>query len=259
MSANTERAIEFLRADMLRNIVPLKMLSLYPSAAACHFHQDVNGAAALVLLPADASPYDRQAYPDVDFVVLIGATSQPALADLLALVPRGARLVFKLSSPADRATIASQFALRRVTAFHSYTAAPGQSFERAAEVRVADQLDPACLPLLAEAGHAPDDLAHYFAAGALALAIERGDAPAATCFAHQNFETIYEIAGVYTRPAARRQGLGSRLVAAALYELAARGLTPRYQVHEINHPSIALAESLGLRRFVTIEHWLTDG
>src|SRR4051812_27324606 len=110
MSTLAQRAIEFLRADMLRNIVPLKMLSLYPSAARCHFQQGAHGAAALLLLPTDASPYDRQAYPDARYVVLIGATSQPALADLLALVPRGAPLVFKLSDPADRATVASQFA-----------------------------------------------------------------------------------------------------------------------------------------------------
>jgi GNAT superfamily N-acetyltransferase len=257
MSTDTQRAIELLRADLLRNIVPLKMLSLYPGAARCHYQQDAHGAAALVLLPTDASPYDRQTYPDVDYVVLIGATSQGALAELLTQVPRDASLVFKLSRSADHTTVASQLALRRVTAFHSYTTAAGQRYERDPAVRVADQIDQACLPLLADAGHAPADLAHYFAAGALALAMYAADEPPAVCFAHQNFETIYEIAGVYTRPTARRQGLGRRLVAAVLHELAARGLTPRYQVHEHNSPSIALAESLGLRRFVTIEHWMT--
>ena len=47
------------------------------------------------------------------------------------------------------------------------------------------------------------------------------------------------------------------LVECALHTLALRQYIPRYQVHEHNQTSIQLAEAIGLRRFVTIEHWLT--
>ena len=39
-------------------------------------------------------------------------------------------------------------------------------------------------------------------------------------------------------------------------ELSQRGLTPRYQVHDDNVPSIRLAESIGMNRFLEITHFL---
>ena len=47
-------------------------------------------------------------------------------------------------------------------------------------------------------------------------------------------------------------------VETALHALVRRGDVPRYQVHELNQPSIRLAEALGLERFATIEHWLAE-
>ncbi len=257
MPTETQHAIEFLRQDPLRNIVPLKMLALYPAAARCFYHQDRHGAGALVLLPTAAAAFDRATYPFAEYVVLIGATSQAAVRQLIAHVPRGTPLVFKLNDPADRATVAEQFAVRRATAFLSYTARPGQPFAPAEHVRVSRRIDPRCYPLFAEQGHAPADLAHYFAGDALALAVYQGTNPIAACFVYQNYQQIYEIAGVYTVPSARRRGYARQLVATALHALAERGHIPRYQVHEANHASIRLAEAIGLQQFVTIEHWIT--
>jgi GNAT superfamily N-acetyltransferase len=101
-------------------------------------------------------------------------------------------------------------------------------------------------------------MSSYFAAGAaLAFTIYRDTAAVAACFAYPNFGSVYEIAGVYTIPSARRQGYARQLVESALHMLALRQCIPRYQVHEDNYASIRLAEAIGLRRFVTIEHWLT--
>ena len=54
---------------------------------------------------------------------------------------------------------------------------------------------------------------------------------------------------------ARRKGYARLLVECALHTLALRQCIPRYQVHEDNHASIRLAETIGLRWFVTMEHW----
>jgi len=54
----------------------------------------------------------------------------------------------------------------------------------------------------------------------------------------------------------RGRGHASRVVRTALAELARRRLTPRYQVDRNNTPSIRLAESVGLQRFLTITHFL---
>ena len=56
-------------------------------------------------------------------------------------------------------------------------------------------------------------------------------------------------------PRARRQGYARRVVQSAVHSLLQLELQPRYQVHEANGPSIALAEQIGLNRFVTVAHW----
>ena len=67
---------------------------------------------------------------------------------------------------------------------------------------------------------------------------------------------MHEIAGVYAIPSERRKGYARLLVESALHTLTLRQCIPRYQVHEDNHASIQLAEKIGLRRFVTMDHWL---
>ena len=48
------------------------------------------------------------------------------------------------------------------------------------------------------------------------------------------------------------------MVAAALGELARRGLLARYQVHEDNIASIRLAESLGMKPLLRLTHYLHE-
>jgi len=257
MTTPIQRALAFLRADALRNIVLLKMLALFPDAVECRYCEDGGGAGVLILLPTAVSSFDRHTYAATDYVVLLSATSQVVVRQLLAFVPRDRPLVFKLIDDADRQTIEQVVGLQRATAFISYTAPPGSRFRAASAVRVTEQIDPACYPLYAEQGHSPDDLAQYAAAGALGFTVYRDAAPIASCFAYRNYDTVYEIAGVYTLPSERRQGHARQIVETALHTLANRGYIARYQVHEANHASIRLAESIGLRRFVTMEHWLT--
>jgi GNAT superfamily N-acetyltransferase len=179
---------------------------------------------------------------------------------LLAFVPQGVPLVFKLLADADRQTVAERFALRRATAFVSYTAPAGQRFVPSSSVHVSEAIDEQCFGLYAAQGHSREDLAGYFAGGAaFGCTIYRHTAAVAACFAYPNFGKVYEIAGVYTIPAERRKGYARQLVETALHALELRQSIPRYQVHEENHASIQLAEAIGLRRFVTMEHWLTKG
>ena len=88
------------------------------------------------------------------------------------------------------------------------------------------------------------------------MKISKQMTPVAACFAYPNYGNVCEIAGVYTIPSERRNGYARQLVETALHALAHRPYIPRYQVQEDNHASIGLAESIGLRRFVTMEHWL---
>src|SRR5262245_377715 len=116
MSTPIQPALDFLSADMLRNIVLLKMLTLFPGAVECHYCEECGGAGVLLLLPTQVFSFDRHTYPSARYVVLLSASSQILVRRLLAFVPQGVPLVFKLLD-GDRQTVAEQFALRRATAF----------------------------------------------------------------------------------------------------------------------------------------------
>ena len=114
------------------------------------------------------------------------------------------------------------------------------------------------LPLYATQGYQADEVADYAAnrSGRFYAVRDAAGGLLAACLSFRNFEHIHEIGGLHTLPQARRQGLARRLVETALATLAAAGETPRYQVDEANHASIALAQAIGLVPAVTAEHWL---
>ncbi len=92
----------------------------------------------------------------------------------------------------------------------------------------------------------------------MSLTVFEGARPLATCFTFRNYETIWEIGGVYTHPSHRRQGLACQVVETALHSVLSRGYIPRYQVRETNLASMQLAETLGLQAFVTTEHFVYE-
>ena len=136
MDHQLRRAIEFLEHDPLRNIVLLKTLFYYPHAIRCHFNEGPKAAGVLLLLSGDASPFDRRNYPGTDHVVFIAATEPAFLPELMAHVPRGERLLFKLRGPHHYALVRRFFSLERVNAFVSYTAPPDKLYASAEGVTV---------------------------------------------------------------------------------------------------------------------------
>ena len=256
MDAQLRRAVELLEHDPLRNIVLLKTLSHYSEAIRCHLHDRPEAAGVLLLLPGGTSSFDRQNYPGTDHVVFIAVTEPAVLPELLARVPRGERLLFKLMEPQLNTLVRRFFSLERVNAFVSYTEAPGKLYAAADGVTVAGMPGSACLDLYAAMGHSREELGAHFANGcALSFTVYENDKPLASCFTFQNYGKIYEIGGVYTDPGQRRRGLARKVVETALHHLGHAGFSARYQVQEDNRASIRLAESIGLSYVVTYEHW----
>lgn len=247
--------IETLAREPLRNIVLLKHLEAFPDDVRVHQVGGASGAATLVLLRTDASAYDRQAYPDVEFAALI-SSDHPSLTDgLLPYLPRDVGLVFKLMNDADRAVVEAVYPLRRAASFLSFTAASASGLDDGA--RITELPDDAVLRLFEEHGHAREWLRPLLGSGqAFTSVLERQGQVLAACFAFRNHRQVWEIGGVCTPPEFRRQGHATRVVRTALAELRRRRLTPRYQVHDANEPSIRLAESLGLIRFLTTTHFV---
>lgn len=250
---SVQQAIAELARDPLPHIVLLKQLLAHPRHVEIHRASGPQGKAMLVALDTSVSAYDRLAYPQASIAAFI-ASDHPVLTDaLLPLVRQGVGVVFKLSDEADLAVVAARFAVTRRTAFVSFTAAAGKTDPG---VRVTSAPGDVAFALFETQGHDRAWLEPRLKEGrAFACVIERDDDVHSACFAFENYGPVWEVGGVVTSPAHRRQGLGARLVGAALAELARRGLAPRYQVEEDNEASIRLARSVGLTPFLTIVHY----
>ena len=62
-----------LERDPLRNIVLLKHLEAFPDSTRLFRESGPRGAATMVLLDTEASPFDRQTYPETAFAALISS------------------------------------------------------------------------------------------------------------------------------------------------------------------------------------------
>lgn len=244
--------LEVLRHDPLHNVVILKYLLANRDIAIVHQVARGDHVATMLLLPIDVVSYDRRHYPEIDLSATIISTSHELTRTLLADIPAARSLLFRLGSDADRDVIAERFALTRRNAFLSFTHRDPPS--DLGEVGT----DPGTAPwdLFAEQGHDAAWLAPLLQEGRAFHAVVRdGRTAVAACFAFEIDTGLWEIGGVFTRPAHRGRGLARRVVIAALGELRRRNLTPRYQVAEANTASIALARSLGMTQFQTLTHF----
>ncbi len=249
----------FLNRNVLKNLVSLKMLGTYGESIICRFVENGDSVGALLLLPTTVSTYDAQTYPQTRFVVLLSTSDATATRALLPHIPSDCDLVFKLTAAHDRAVIGEQFALRHVKSVRSYTNQPGSHFVLTQDVRISEQLEKKACQIFVERGYRRSEIEELFVnRQALLFELRQNERLVAACFAFRIAETVWEIGGVYTVPDQRRKGHARRLVETALHALINQGFTPRYQVEGDNLPSIQLAEALGLRKFMTIEHWLHD-
>jgi len=233
----------------------LKNLEAYPDQTRVHHLSNGAANATLVLLETAASVYDREAYPATRYAALISSDAPALTTRLLDRVPAGVAVVFKVAGDPDGAVIAARFAVRQTAEFWSFTSpAP---FEGDAEVALTRSPGDAAFDLFAAQGHTRDWLAPLLAGDrAFACTIGPAEKPLAVCFAYENYRNVWEIGGVVAPPEFRGRGFAARVVRTALAELSRRRRTPRYQVDRNNTPSIKLAESVGLQRFLAITHFL---
>jgi predicted GNAT family acetyltransferase len=249
------KILAYLQRDVLRHIVHLKMLQAYSDAIRCCYHEQGASVGILMLLETQASPFDARTYPSTRYVALPTARDVGSAQALLADLPADCDLVFKLIDEQTRDVVAERFPLERQTAYVSYTSG-GRRYSRVPHVQVSDQLDERCLVLYAANGYSREELETYFDHGAFSLAMYAQGQPVSACFCFPNLQQVWEIGGVHAIEGHRRQGYARKIVETALALLVDRGYIPRYQMHEDNLPSIRLAESVGLKRFLTTEHFL---
>ncbi|CAM4239900.1 GNAT family N-acetyltransferase [Paenibacillus typhae] len=253
--SNYDDIMRYLRRNPLKNVTPLKMMTAYHQVMDSYLVEQAEHWGILLLLPAEAYYYDREAYPEADYIVLMDYSSLETVPDLINRIPADAKLVFKLQQEA-RLAVTPYFPLTQVRSFYSFSTTPGQIFKPDKEAVVSEQIDERLLPLWMKNGYTPEELVHYFEDGAFSVAIYKDTTPFSTCIVFRNGEQIWEIGAVHTADSGRRQGLAARVVSTALYHTMARGYIPRYQVQDTNIASIRLAEAAGLTLAVKLEHWI---
>ncbi|HVU39157.1 MAG TPA: GNAT family N-acetyltransferase [Opitutales bacterium] len=256
--ANHGRALAWLRSDGLRHIVTLKMLAVGGAAIDCRLCEEADGWGLLSLFSTKVFEYDQQTYADRERVVLIDGTSAGAKAKLLETLPRGA-LVVKTYDEAVKTYLEGKYGAKRVRSFVSFTGFPGgPRFAPAREIAESATLTPEVAAMFAANGYEASELARHFGDGARWFGIQEAGQMVSACMVFRNFETVWEIGGVYTLPEHRRRGLARQVVAAALEHLHQAQRRPRYQVRADNLASIELARAAGLREFLRMEHFLVD-
>ena len=258
MQIDTAEAVRQLEREPLRNIVLLKHIEAFPEHVSVAQLSAAREMATLVLLDTRASAYDRATYPEASFAALIASDAPALTRRLLDAVPSQGHIVFKLGSDTDRNVVTERFAIRRATSFLSFTGGPATDDARDSAVSVSAAASDAAFTLFESQGHSRDWLKPLLASGrAFACILEDEAELRSACIAFENYRRIWEVGGVVTPAAHRGRKFASRVVRAALAELQRRGLVARYQVNEDNEPSIRLAASVGLRRFLQLTHFRT--
>jgi len=256
MRESLAAAIAFFEADRLRYIVQLKYIHLYGEQVRT---MCVDGG-VLLTLPTRATLWDVREYPNFELMLLPAALDTESAATLVNVVRENFApgVVFKFCEPVAKAAFRAAFDLKPTRTLYTYTLSPGAALPETSAVMVSTQLDDACMDLYAANGYSREKMGSLFAGDALAFTIYDDGAAVSGCFAYQNFDNIWEVAGVRTLEAARRKGYGRLVVAAALRTLHDKNLILRYQVESTNAASVQLAEALGMTRYLEFEHYVWD-
>lgn len=259
-------ALAWLATDKLRNIHLLKMLAVYPTQARRFDAREGGDHAVLVRLPVAAAGYDREHYPDARWIGVMSAKradlARAAIERALASPDHvQGRWVFKCMDAVAVEAMHHFSAVTRATAFISFSGAPCTASKPRHAVRRLREPTDAFLACIAHAdGYSREEVICFFRTGdGLGYSIGEENSPQAVCMSFALYEDVYEIAALYTCPGLRRQGYARSVVEAACADLRQCNRLLRYQAREDNGPSIDLARTLGLREFLSVEHWLTQG
>lgn len=249
--------LETLWRKPMETMVILKFLQNVPAITAGYHIARDNQTATMLVIDNRYNYFDRTTYPTATSTILISSDHPELTRALVPMLTRDEIRIFKLTKEADHNIIAQHFSLERQRALLSFTAdhclADGESIA----IHQNSKLAP--FELFAEQGHSQSWLAPLIDTGqAFTCTFEENGKALSACFAFQINESLWEIGGVYTLPEARRRRLAQRVVGTATAELLKANRLPRYQAEDTNIASIRLAESLGMRRCLTLTHFLSS-
>jgi hypothetical protein len=251
------RAIKLLESDTAKHLATLKYLSLYGGDATVNILEEGKGWAVLALFPTTVLSFDREAYPRAKVAVFANGNNNQLKQQLLQSLPNN-NYVLRLNEPLDLSGLEKRYQINRGFTYLSYS---GTVLPKAPPAKAAppqSELTPDAIALFKQNDYTENELRGYFTHGARWFGYIEDGVIKSICFVYQDYGKYREIAGVRTVDSERRKGYAKIVVYSALNYLLENGLVPRYVTELKNTNSIRLAESLGMKRFLRIEHFLLE-
>lgn len=256
-----ERAQAYFYADPLKYLVHLKYMHLYGDSITCTFVEREHKVAALLRYPSKRVVWDASAYPTTE-QVLLPAANDAEMARLLLDGMRQEGLlersqVIKFSDAETEAVFKAALPLQFARSLTSYTSAADARFEPDSQVIIESQPNEAHMAAFIDNGYSEAEIAADFAKGAVLFSLYDDDQTLlSSCMIYQNFDALWEVAGVHTADSARRKGYARRVVQTALAHVLEMGRVPRYHVEDVNTASHQLAQGLGLKPCLHFRHYI---
>ncbi len=256
-----EQAQTFFHTNPLKYLVHLKYMHLYGDSIACTFMEQDDKVAVMLRYPSGRVVWDATAYPTTE-QVLLPVANDAEMARLLLTNMRQEGLfersqAIKFSDAETEAIFKAAIPLQFARSLTSYTSAAGVRFEPHPQVVVEHQPNEAHMAAFIDNGYSAEEIAADFAKGAVLFSLYDDDQRLlSSCMTYQNFDDLWEVAGVHTADSARRKGYARRVVQTALAHVLEMGRIPRYHVEDVNTASHQLARGLGLIPCLHFRHYV---
>ncbi len=251
------KSIECLKSDSLRNLTTLKYLSLYRDIVKIDFMEDSSSWALLASIPTESLSYDTANYPHCKQALFINGTSDSLKYELLRKLPEN-NYVLRSNGYLDLSGFKSRFDIKAGHSYISYTCSDMDECYRDTGIKGVCHLTGEAIAMISKNGYTRYDLKKYFSNGSVWFGYIEAGVIKSICFVYQNYQNVWEVAGVHTAETERNKGYARVVVTSALNYLLKKGLIPRYEARVDNIKSRNLAETLKMKQFLRIDHFLLN-
>ncbi|MDD5189877.1 MAG: GNAT family N-acetyltransferase [Dehalococcoidales bacterium] len=250
-----EKSVSYLQRDTLSNLTTLKYLLYYRAKAKVVLMEDAKDWALSAVIPSNLVSYDTLTYPRAEKSLFINGNSKELKYRLLNKLTNQC-YILRLNDDLDLSPVKQRFHCERTRCYVSYTGSQTPDIVDDSSVIVSPVITDEVLSILKKNDYSEAEIRGYFRSGAIWFGLFLNNEIKSLCFVYRNYGDVWEIAGVHTSENERRKGYARLVVSAALKHLRQNHYIPRYNVEQTNVPSVALAQVLQLKPFLTIQHVL---
>lgn len=251
------KSVEYLKSNTLKHLSTLKHLFLYKDNVTIDLIEDSLKWALLVKIPTKFLSYDSATYPNANQAIFLNGTSDELKYYLLDKLPDD-NYILRLNENLNLATYKNRFQVAVGNSYVSYSCSSIDDIYRDDMVLGNPNITDKAIDIIKRNGYTEPEIRKYFNNGAIWFGYIIDDIIRSICFVYRNYEDIWEIAGVHTPETERMKGYARIVVTSALAYILDRRLIPRYEADVRNVNSIKLTESLKMKQFLRVDHFLLN-